>query len=96
MTTFQPLRDLILVDPIKPNVATSTGLIIASDEHVRPVKGTVLAVGPGTWEKGVLVPVTVKVGDVIMFVKGSLEKYKVDGQEFCVVSAKQLIGVDQP
>lgn len=94
MATFKPLQDLILVDPIKPPL-TKGGIVVASEDHLKPVKGTVLAVGPGKHEKGELVEVPVKVGDVIMWTKGALQTHKVGDDEFNVVAASQLIGVER-
>lgn len=93
-TTFKPLHDLILVELIKPD-ATKGGILIASEEHLKPTKGKVLAVGPGKYEKGVLVEVPVKVGDMVTWSKGAVQTYKVDGEDFNVVPASQLIGVER-
>jgi chaperonin GroES len=94
MTTFKPLRDFILVEPIKPALKQG-GIIVASEEQLKPTKGKVLAVGPGLYEKGVLVEVPVKVGDIITWPKGSVMTFKVDGKDFSVVPASQLIGVER-
>jgi len=93
-TTFKPLHDLILVDVIKPD-PTKGGILIASEDLLKPIKGKVLAVGPGKYEKGKLVEVPVKVGDVVTWSRGAVQKYTIDKEEFNVVPASQLIGVER-
>jgi len=95
MTTFLPLRDLILVEPIKPEVKVGS-LIVASEEHLKPTKGRVLAVGPGTYDKkGVLTPVSVSIGDIVTWSKGAVQRYQVGKSDFHVVAASQLIGIER-
>ena len=93
-TTFKPLHDLILVDVIKPD-PTKGGILVASEEFIKPTKGKVLAMGPGKYEKGKLVEIPVKVGDIVTWSGGSVQKYTIDNEEFNVVPASQLIGIER-
>lgn len=91
---FKPLKDYIQIEPIVPNINVGS-ILVATDEHLRPTKGKVLAVGPGTYEKGVLKPVPVSIGDVIGFVKGSMEKIYIGKEVLYIVPAGQLVGVER-
>jgi chaperonin GroES len=92
---FQPLRDLIVIQPIVPPVRQN-GIIVASVEALKPNRGRVLATGPGKVEPktGKLVEVPVKPGDIVTFVPGSIQHVKVDGHDLDLVPATALLGVE--
>lgn len=93
-----PLGDRVLVKPFTPEEAgktTSFGIIIpdtASKE--KPEQGTVVAVGPGKKnEDGRVVPMSVTVGDKVMFSKYGFDEIKVNGVEYYIVSESSILAI---
>lgn len=93
--TLLPLNDRLIIDAGKKEEKTASGLILpetASQE--RPEQGTVIAVGPGRLDdKGNRVPMTVKVGNKIVFKKYSPDEVKVDDKEYLVISESDVLAV---
>jgi chaperonin GroES len=73
-----PLSDHILIQPIEEEKTTKSGIVIpetAEKEH--PIKGRVIAVGPGKLnDKGERTTMSVKVGDVVLFKKYGPDEFK--------------------
>jgi chaperonin GroES len=94
---IKPLGDRVLVKPAQREERTKGGIYLpdtASKE--RPIEGIVLAVGPGRLDdNGRHVPMTVAVGDRIIFAKYGGTEYKVDDVEYLFLSEKDILGVLQ-
>ena len=91
-----PMGDRVLVKPIsKEDTTTSFGIIIPDTvTKEKPEQGTVVAVGPGKkTDEGKVVPVSVKVGDKIMFSKYGFDEIKVDGVEYYIVPESSILAV---
>jgi len=89
----------VLVKPlseVEAGQTTSFGIIIPDTAKEKPEQGTVVAVGPGKWDDGVLVPVGVKVGDKIMFNKYGYDEIKIKGVEYFIVSEANILGTLNP
>ena len=71
---IKPLADRVLVEPSAAETKTASGIIIPDTAQEKPQKGKVIAVGPGTKEN----PVTLKVGDQILYGKYSGTELKHD------------------
>jgi len=72
---------------------TASGLVIPDTAKEKPQEGTVIAVGPGRFDDGVRVPMDVKVGDVILYSKYGGTEIKHGGDEFIVLSARDILAV---
>ncbi|HVM90459.1 MAG TPA: co-chaperone GroES [Verrucomicrobiae bacterium] len=91
---LRPLSDKVIVTVSPKEEMTASGLVLPdSGSKERPEQGTVVAIGPGRVEDGKLVPVSVKVGDKVVFKKYSPDEVKVDGKEYLVLSESDLIAV---
>ncbi|MBI5135141.1 co-chaperone GroES [Candidatus Uhrbacteria bacterium] len=92
---IRPLGDHVIVDPMKPEEKTKAGIIIpGTADKEKPEQGTVLAIGPGKLnEQGTRMPMSVKVGDKVMFKKYSPDEVKVDEKEYFVISESDIIAV---
>lgn len=92
---LRPLSDKVIVTASSKEEKTASGLVLpdtASKE--RPEQGTVIAVGPGRFdEDGERMPMSVKVGDKVMFKKYSPDEVKVDGKDYLVLSESDIIAV---
>lgn len=92
--SIKPLGDRVLVAPTPKDEVTLSGIIIPdSAKQEAPSKGTVVAVGPGRYDDGKLVPMTVKAGDTILFSKYGFDEVKVDGQEYYILSESAVLAV---
>ena len=86
---IKPLVDRVLVKPAKAESKTASGIIIPEAAQEKTQTATVEAVGPGT-EKD---PVTVKVGETIMYDKYAGTQIKMDGEEYLIVKNSDIIAV---
>lgn len=94
MATIKPLEDKVLVQLVEAETTTASGLVIPDSAKERPQEATVIAVGPGrTGDDGKVTPVNVKVGDVVVFSKYGGTELKYDGQEYLLLSARDLLAV---
>lgn len=90
----QPLGDRVLVQPIEESEATASGIILPDTvDKEKPEKGEVIAVGPGRHEHGAVVPMTVKVGNKVLFKKYSPDEIKVGDKEYLIVSESDILAV---
>ena len=90
----RPMADRVLIKRIGGEDTSKGGIIIpdtASKE--RPEQGTVIAVGPGKYDQGKLVPMSVAVGDRVMFSKYGFDEVKIEGQEYCIVSEASILAI---
>jgi chaperonin GroES len=92
-TTFKPIADRVFVQRVEEEEKTSSGLVIPDVARERPTRGRVLAVGPGRRENGAVVPLDVKVGDLVLFGKYSGSEIEVDGQRGIIMREDELLGV---
>jgi len=70
LTNFKPRNDYIVVKRSQENGVSAGGIIIPDCAKEKPTTGEVLSVGPGSWsDKNERVPVSVEVGDIVIFPK---------------------------
>lgn len=97
MSNFKPLGDRILVKTESQSEKKSSGGIILNDSVMRGqlIEGKVVSVGTGIFSQtGDRIPMTVKVGDTILFKKdGGGEIIKLEGEEFMLFREHELIGI---
>jgi chaperonin GroES len=75
-----PLHDRIVIKRFEAEGKTSGGILLPDSAKNKPQKGEVLAVGPGKQQKdGKVVPLQVKVGDVVLFTNWAGDEYKGGG-----------------
>lgn len=93
---IKPLGDRILLKPISADEinTTSSGIIIPDTvSKEKPEQGTVIAVGEGRWDNGKKVPVSVKVGDKVVFSRYGYEEVKYDGVEYYILKEENILAV---
>ena len=93
--SIKPLEDRIVVKAVEAEQTTASGLVIPDTAKEKPQEGEVLAVGPGRWddEGENRIPLDVKVGDVVLYSKYGGTEVKYDGEEYLVLSARDLLAV---
>jgi len=92
---FQPLSNHVFIEAIKEDKATKSGIVLPDTaEKEKPVLGLVVAVGPGkASEKGDAVPMSVKVGDKVLFKKYGPDEIEVDGKKYLVGEESDILAV---
>ena len=91
--SIKPLEDRIVVKPLDAEQTTASGLVIPDTAKEKPQEGQVLAVGPGRFEEGQRLPLDVKVGDTVLYSKYGGTEVKYAGEEFLILSARDVLAV---
>ena len=92
---IKPLSDHILVEPIKEDEKTRSGIFLPdTGQKEKPEQGMVVAVGDGKkTDDGKIVPVSVKAGQKVLFTKYGPTEIKVDGKEYLIASESDILAV---
>jgi chaperonin GroES len=89
---LSPLSDRVVVAPFPKDEATASGILIPdSANRDKPERGTVVAVGPGRYDDGDLLPMSLVVGDVVLFSKYGYDEVKIDGKEYFILPESQVL-----
>ena len=89
---IRPIHDRIIVRRDEEGEQKSGGIIIPDTAKEKPQRGTVIAAGSGTVKDGgTRVPLDVKAGDVILFGKYGGQEIKLDGEEYLILSEKDVL-----
>jgi chaperonin GroES len=92
--SIKPLEDRIVVRPMAAEQVTSSGLVIPDTAQEKPQEAEVIAVGPGRVDdKGNRIPVDVAVGDTVIFSKYGGTELKYGGEEYLVLSARDVLAI---
>ncbi|MCH7401970.1 co-chaperone GroES [Belliella kenyensis] len=86
---IKPLADRVLVEPAAAEEKTASGLYIPDTAKEKPQKGTVVAVGSGKKDE----PLTVKVGDTVLYGKYAGTELSVDGKDFLIMREADIFAV---
>jgi len=92
---IKPLADHILIEPIKEEEKTKSGILLPDTaEKEKPEQGKVIAVGPGrTLSSGKKLPINVKKGDIVLFTKYGPNEIKVDGKEYLIAKEEDILAI---
>jgi chaperonin GroES len=91
---FRPLHDRVVLRRLDGEEKTKGGIIIPDTVKEKPQEGEVVAIGPGARdESGKLVPLDLKVGDIVLFGKWSGSEIKIDGKELLIMKESDVMGV---
>ena len=92
---IKPLEDRILVQPLDAEQKTQSGLVIPDTAKEKPQEGKVLAVGPGRFNEDgdERVPMDVSVGDVVVYSKYGGTEIKYQGEEYLILSARDVLAI---
>ena len=92
--TIKPLEDRLVIQAVEAEQTTASGLVIPDTAKEKPQEGHVIAVGPGRVDdNGNRVPLDVAVGDKVIFSKYGGTEVKYDGQEYLILSARDVLAV---
>ena len=92
--SIKPLEDRIVVQTLEAEQTTASGLVIPDTAKEKPQEGTVLAVGPGRVDdNGNRIKPDVKEGDVVIYSKYGGTEVKYGGEEYLILSARDVLAV---
>ena len=86
---FRPLHDRVLIKVLDSEEKTAGGIIIPDTAKEKPLKGTVVAVGPGKKDESM----TVKVGDAVLYGQYSGTELKIENGEFLIMKESDIYGI---
>ncbi|MFD0655815.1 co-chaperone GroES [Thermocatellispora tengchongensis] len=91
----KPLGDRIVVQPLEAEQTTASGLVIPDTAKEKPQEGKVLAVGPGNWDEDgeKRIPLDVAEGDIVLYSKYGGTEVKYGGEEYLVLSARDVLAI---
>jgi chaperonin GroES len=91
---LQPLHDRIVVEAAAKEERSAGGIILPDNAQEKPLKGSVLAVGPGKrLDSGTLAPIEVNVGDVVLYGKYAGTEVTVEGKDYIILRADDVLAV---
>lgn len=92
--TIRPLHDRVVVRPLEAETKTTGGIVIPGSAAEKSGQGEILAVGNGTvLDNGEVRPLSVKVGDRVLYGKYSGSEVKLDGEELVVIKESEILAV---
>lgn len=92
--SIKPLEDRVVVRTLEAEQTTASGLVIPDTAKEKPQEGEVLAVGPGRIDdNGQRVPLDVAVGDTVIYSKYGGTEVKYSGDEYLILSARDILAV---
>ena len=86
---IRPLGDRVVVEPVKAEEKTVSGIIIPNNSQEKPNQGTVVAIP----EKNEDNNVTVKVGDTVLYGQYAGTEIDIDGDNYLIMSETDILAV---
>ena len=93
--SIKPLEDRVVVKTNEAEQKTASGLVIPDTAQEKPQEGTVVAVGPGRWDEDgeKRIPLDVAEGDTVIYSKYGGTEVKASGEEYLVLSARDILAI---
>lgn len=92
---FIPLSNRVFIEPVEEESMTKSGIVLPDTaEKEKPIRGKVIAVGPGKLnDKGERSPISVKVGQVVLFKKYGPDEIEIDGKKYLVGDEDDILAI---
>lgn len=92
---IEPLYDKVVIKPLDEEEVTASGIVLPDTvDKEKPMQGKVVAVGPGKrLDNGTIVPVSVKIGDKVLFTKYAPDEIELDKEEYLVMEEDKILGI---
>lgn len=86
---IRPLADRVLIEPAAAEEKTASGIIIPDTAKEKPMRGTVVAAGPGKKDE----PTMVKVGDTVLYGKYSGTEIQIEGRDYLMMREADILAI---
>lgn len=93
MKSIQPLGDRVVVRPKAAEEKTSSGIFIPDTAKEKPVQGTIVSVGPGRFENGSKIDMSVREGDDVLYGKYSGTEITLEGEDYLIMRESDILGI---
>lgn len=95
MINLKPLSNHLFIEPIEEEKLTKSGIVLPETaEKEKPINGKVIAVGAGKLnEKGERLPMSVKVGDIVLFKKYGPDEIEIEGKKYLVGEEDDILAI---
>jgi chaperonin GroES len=91
---IRPLYDRVIIKRKDAENKTSSGIIIPDSAKEKPQEGEVIAVGAGIrTDDGTLLPVDVKIGDLVLFSKYAGTEIKIEEEDYLMMKEDDILGI---
>jgi chaperonin GroES len=92
---IEPLYDKVVIKPLEGEEVTESGIVLPDTvDKEKPMQGEVVAVGPGKrLENGETAPMSVKVGDKVLFTKYAPDEVELKDEEYLVIEEDKILGI---
>jgi chaperonin GroES len=90
---IKPLSDRVVVKATDEAEQMRGGLYIPDTAKEKPQQGEIIAAGPGKYEDGKLIPMTVKVGDKVLYGKYSGTEITLDGDQYLILRESDVLAI---
>src|SRR5213080_1261546 len=88
-----PLSDRVVLRALEESEQMRGGLYIPDTAKEKPQQGEIVAVGPGKYEDGKLVPMSVKVGDKVLYGKYSGTEITLDNEQYLILRESDVLAI---
>ena len=89
----RPLADRVVIRAMEESEQRRGGLFIPDTAKEKPQQGEIVAVGPGLYVDGALVPMSVKVGNKVLYGKYSGAEVTIDAQQFLILRETEVLAI---
>jgi chaperonin GroES len=94
LSNLQPLGDRVLVKPMAREEMSRGGIVLPDTAKEKPQEGEVLAVGAGRRsENGDLIPMEVKLGDMVLYTKYGGTEIKLEGEDYMILRESDVLAM---
>ncbi len=92
---FKPLSNHVFIEPMEEEKVTKSGIVLPDTaEKEKPMKGKVLAIGTGKMrDDGTIAPMSVKVGDMVLFKKYGPDEIEIEGKKYLVGDEDDILAI---
>ena len=91
---IRPLADRVVLELLAEEQKTKSGIVLPDTiDKEKPEQAKVIAVGPGRFDEGKFVPMSVRKGDTVLFTKYGPNEVKVDGKEYLVIKEDDILAI---
>ena len=91
---LRPLGDRVVIKPSAREEMTKSGIVLPDTAKEKPQEGEIVAAGPGRLnDEGEREPMDVKIGDKVLYAKYAGTEFKIDDNEFLIISQKDILAV---
>lgn len=92
---IKPLSNHVFIEPIEAEKTTASGIVLPENaDKEKPIQGRVFAVGEGKRnDKGEIIPMAVKVGNLVLFKKYGPDEIEIEGKKYLVGEEEDILAI---